>query len=98
MLEFSLSDDQRMIQDLARKFAWNEIIPVVQEYDQKHRVPLEILRKAHEAGFIHSHIPVEYGGGGKNSLDFCLIDGEMAYGCLGVATSLVNNNQALTPM
>jgi acyl-CoA dehydrogenase len=98
MLDFTLSEDQKMIQSLARKFARNEIIPAAKEHDENHKFPLEILQKAHEAGLISSHIPVEYGGGGQNSLVFCLISEEIAYGCLGTGTSLVNNNQALTPI
>lgn len=52
-----LSDDQREFQQLARKFAREEMIPREQHYDQTMEYPQEIFEKAWELGLINTHIP-----------------------------------------
>ncbi|MEW6442849.1 MAG: acyl-CoA dehydrogenase family protein [bacterium] len=98
MVDFSLSEDQRMVRDTARKFARNEILPVARQYDEGHRFPSEIIQRAHEIGLVNSAVPAEYGGGGQSSLVFCLISEELAYGCVGIANTILCNNQALMPV
>lgn len=56
-----LNDTQREIQDLARKFCKEEIIPVAAEYDQKGEYPHEIVKKAWALGFPNGHIPAHCG-------------------------------------
>jgi acyl-CoA dehydrogenase len=47
MIDFSLSDEQRRLLDLARKFSSNEIRPVALQYDRDGTYPEAILKKAH---------------------------------------------------
>ena len=56
-----LSPEQFEFQQLARKFAREEIIPVAAHHDKTGEYPLQLIKKAHELGIMNSHIPQEYG-------------------------------------
>ncbi|GAA95233.1 uncharacterized protein L969DRAFT_45001 [Mixia osmundae IAM 14324] len=84
---FSLSEDQRAYQDLARKFSAEHIIPVAAELDRSMAYPWEIIRKAHGAGLLNTHIPEAYGGPGLSLMDCALISEELAFACSGVQTA-----------
>ena len=62
MVDFRLSDEQKQIQSLARDFAKKEIIPVAAHHDETGEFPVEVVKKAWEAGLVNTKIPVEYGG------------------------------------
>lgn len=85
---FELNDMQREIQELARKFTKEEIIPVAAEYDKNGKYPWDIIKKAWSLGLIHKHIPKYCGGMEFNNFDGCLITEELAYGCTGILTAL----------
>ena len=57
MLHFQLSDEQRMIRDLARDFAEKEIKPLAEEYDQSGEFPWPVVRKAQEAELLNLNVP-----------------------------------------
>ena len=97
-MDFSLSTEQREIQDLALKFARNEMIPHAQEYDEKGIFPMEIFKKAWELGLINTCIPAEYGGSGFSAVDGVVIGEALAYGCMGMNTSFMANDLALLPI
>lgn len=61
-----LTDEQREFQDLARKFAKEEIIPKAAHYDKVGEYPWDIVKKAHGLGLMNGHIPSEYGDYGVN--------------------------------
>ncbi|MCB0320423.1 MAG: acyl-CoA dehydrogenase family protein [Bdellovibrionales bacterium] len=94
----SLTEDQVALQDEARKFSRQEIIPVAGELDEKSVFPREILKKAHALGLMNLHLPDTCGGTGLSLFDCCLVLEEIAAGCPGVATSLVANDLALLPV
>ncbi|KAF1775237.1 Acyl-CoA dehydrogenase/oxidase, N-terminal [Phytophthora cactorum] len=73
-----LSDDQREFQQLARKFAREEMIPKEKHYDQTMEYPQEIFEKAWELGLVNTHVPEKFGGLGLGSLDGCIIGEELA--------------------
>jgi acyl-CoA dehydrogenase len=98
MIDFSLSDDQKQLQELARKFTKEEIIPKAAHHDETGEYPHEIAKKAWELGLANTHIPVEYGGAGLSVLDGCIITEEFAYGCTGIATALEANSLAAAPV
>lgn len=56
-----LSDTQREMQDLARKFVKEEIIPVAAEYDRTGKYPWDVLKKAWSLGLLNKHIPQHCG-------------------------------------
>ena len=98
MIDFSLTEEQVQLQELARKFAREEIIPKAAYHDQTGEFPREIVRKVWEIGLMNTHVPVEYGGAGLGVLDGCLITEEFAYGCTGIATAMEANGLAAAPV
>jgi len=98
MVDFTLTDEQKNLRELAHDFAEKEIRPVAWEYDKDGTWPEDILRKAHEVGLMNTHAPEEYGGAGLGYLDGCLIEEELAWGCSGIQTSLGANGLASAPV
>jgi acyl-CoA dehydrogenase len=98
MIDFSLSDEQRALRDLAHDFALNEIRPVAAHHDQTGEFPREVVRKAWELGLLNTHIPQEYGGLGLGVLDGCLLAEENAWGCTGIGTAIEANGLAEAPL
>ncbi len=97
-INFTLTDDQRMLQDLARDFARNEIAPAAEHYDQTSEFPWPILKKAQAAGLVGVNIPAEYGGAGASLLEECLVGEALSWGCTGISTALLINNLACLPV
>lgn len=97
-MDFSLTTEQSEIQELALKFAKNEMIPHAQEFDEKGIFPSDIFKKAWELGLINTCIPAEYGGTGFTSVDGVIISEALAYGCMGMNTTFMANDLALLPI
>jgi len=98
MVDFTLTDEQKDLRELARSFAEKEIRPVAWEYDKDGTWPQGIIEKAWEVGLMNTHVPEEYGGPGLSYMDGCLIEEELGWGCSGVATSLNANGLASAPV
>ena len=98
MVDFTLTDEQQSICELAHDFAEKEMRPVAWEYDRDGTWPQAILEKAWELGLMNSFLPVEYGGPGLGVFDGVLIGEEIAWGCSGIGTSLSCNKLASTPI
>ncbi|KAF8975641.1 hypothetical protein BGZ46_008948 [Entomortierella lignicola] len=97
-VSFALSEDQLAIQDLARRFAEDEIIPVAAHHDRTGEYPTELIRKAWELGLVNTHIPQAYGGLGLGVFDGSLVSEELAYGCSGIQTAIEANGLAEAPL
>jgi acyl-CoA dehydrogenase len=98
MIGFDLSPEQAALQDMARKFSANEIRPRAEECDSAGRFPEEIYRKAFDLGLMTGFIPEALGGLGLDTLDLCIIQEELGWGCSGITTSMTANGLALTPI
>jgi acyl-CoA dehydrogenase len=98
MVDFALTEEQRQLQDLVRKFAQREIAPVAAELDREQRFSQEIVDKYFEIGLLHSTVPEEYGGCGLGCLDVCISAEELAAACGGVASYIGGNNLGLIPL
>lgn len=98
MIDFTLTEEQKALQDLAADFTRNEIIPKAAEYDQSGKYPHEILQKAWELGLMNINIPEKYGGMELGVLDSCISAEEIAYGCTGIGTAMEANNLAEAPL
>ncbi len=98
MIDFSLSEEQKLLQDLAKEFTDNEIKSVAAEYDKKAEFPTEVLRKAWEIGLMNVQIPEKFGGPGLGVLDDCIIGEELGVGCTGIGTSMMSNMLAEGPL
>jgi len=98
MIDLSLSDEQKSLQDLARQFGEKEMAPRVEHHDTTGEYPWEVIKKAHEVGLMNTHIPQEYGGLGLGVLDGCLIAEELSSFCSGMYTALEANGLAQAPL
>ncbi|HEY1538974.1 MAG TPA: acyl-CoA dehydrogenase family protein [Solirubrobacteraceae bacterium] len=98
MVDFTLTDEQKDLRELAHDFAEKEIRPVAWELDRDGGWPQAIIDKAHEVGLMNTHIPEEYGGAGLDYLSGCIIEEELSWGCSGVQTSLGANGLASAPV
>ncbi len=81
-MDFELSEEQKIIQDMAAKFAKRELEPVAAELDQtKNREILKVnLKKLAELGFMGLNIDPEYGGTGAGAVAFSLVMTELGTG------------------
>lgn len=95
---FELTQEQKEIKETALKFAKNEMWPVAASYDQSAEFPRPVLQKAWELGFMNTCIPTEYGGAGFSCVEATLITECLAYGCMGMNTSIMSNDLALLPI
>jgi len=98
VVDFTLTDEQKNLREMAHDFAQKEIRPVAWEYDRDGTWPQAIVEKAHEVGLMNTHVPEEYGGPGLSFLDGCLIEEELSWGCSGIQTSLGANGLAAAPV
>jgi acyl-CoA dehydrogenase len=98
VVDFTLTDEQKALRELARDFAAKEIRPVAWEYDRDGTWPQQIIEKAWEVGLMNTHVPEEYGGPEASYLDGCIIEEELAWGCSGIQTSVGANGLAATPV
>lgn len=77
-MHFELTEEQKIIQNTARKFAEKEILPTLEEDEKNHRFKTEIVKKMAELGFFGCAIPEEYGGTGMGFLESVLITEQIA--------------------
>lgn len=97
-LQLALTDDLKMLQELARDFTAKEITPKAEHYDRTGEWPWEIFHKARTVGLVNLNIPEEYGGLNATVLEECLVAEEMAYGCSGIETALMLNQLGSLPI
>ncbi len=92
-MDFNLTDEQKMIQEMARKFAEREIKPVAAEFDRTHAHPAEICAKMGELGLMGVTVPEEYGGAGMDYISYAvsLIEISKACASCGVIMSVCNS-------
>jgi len=97
-MDFGLSDEQLALQGTARRFAREQVAPIAAEHDRTSEFPREVIRQAWELGLSSTVIPTEFGGVGLSSVDSCIVTEEIAWGCSGIATSVMCNDLGLTPI
>ncbi len=97
-INFALSEEQKMIQQLAREFSRNEVAPVASHYDKTHEYPWPVVRKAQELGLTTMTVPEEYGGLGLSLFEEVLVGEEISWGCSGISTAIAVNGLAYLPV
>ncbi len=98
-MNFELSDEQKMVQQMARDFAANEIRPKAAELDKTERHPAEIIRKMAELNLLGIAIPEPYGGGGADIVSYVVTLEEISWGCASVGVIMsVNNSLVCDPV
>jgi len=97
-VDYFLTEEQRMLKELARKIAEEKIIPVRAELDEKEEFPWEILKVCAEAGLFGVAIPEEYGGSGGGVFENCLVVEELSRACIGVSVSYAASGLGAYPI
>ncbi|MEP1420971.1 MAG: acyl-CoA dehydrogenase family protein [Erythrobacter sp.] len=92
--QFSLTDDQLAIQEMAQRFTADNITPFAGEWDEKHIFPIDTIKKTAELGFGAIYVSEESGGIGLGRLEAALIMEAMAYGCPSTSAFISIHNMA----
>jgi len=91
MIGFELSDEQKQLQEIARRFAEKEIAPVSAQVDRisdpREAFPKDVIRKGFELGFHSLLIPEQYGGTGASAMEYAILLEELAAGDIGMANA-----------
>jgi glutaryl-CoA dehydrogenase (non-decarboxylating) len=77
VVDFTVTDENRLVRDSARAFAEAEIVPHIRRWDEDGGFPRELFAKMAEQGFLGAPIPEAYGGGGTDYLSFALLCEEL---------------------
>jgi len=77
-MDFTLSEEQLMIQEAARDFAQNELLPGIIERDDAQKFPAEQVKKMGELGFLGMMVDSKYGGSGLDTLSYVLVMEELS--------------------
>jgi alkylation response protein AidB-like acyl-CoA dehydrogenase len=86
MISFELTEEQRMLRDMVRDFTRTEIKPIADKIDEEECIPVSLIQKMGQLGLLGAAFPVEYGGGGFGEVGYCVMQEEIARGCLSTAT------------
>jgi alkylation response protein AidB-like acyl-CoA dehydrogenase len=93
-MDFSLTDDQRAIEDAARAFAQAELAPHSARWDEEKHFPVDVLKKAAELGFAGLYVQEDVGGSALSRLDASIVFEHLSYGDVTTAAFLSIHNMA----
>jgi alkylation response protein AidB-like acyl-CoA dehydrogenase len=88
----TLTEEQQMIQETARRFADAELAPRAGELDRTAEFPVEMFARMGELGFMGLVIPAEYGGTGTDTVSYAIVIEELARGCGSTALGVAAHN------
>ena len=91
-MDFSLTEEQQIIQAAAREFAQNEIAPIAAKFDESGEFPEASIRAAAELGFMGVEVPEAYGGAGLDPVSYALIMAEISAADASHGTIVSVNN------
>jgi alkylation response protein AidB-like acyl-CoA dehydrogenase len=91
-MDLKLSEEHKMIQDMARDFAQKEIAPIAAEIDEAGRFPSSTVKKMGDLGFMGIEVPEEYGGTGLDTLAYVLAVTEISKACASHGVIMSVNN------
>lgn len=94
MTQFSLTEDQLAIQEMAQKFTADAITPFAAEWDEKYIFPRDTIKQAADLGFGGIYVSEESGGIGLGRLESAIIMEAMAYGCPSTSAFVSIHNMA----
>lgn len=98
-MNFTLTEEQQMVRDMARRFAEDQIKPRAAELDRTHQHPADILEQMAELKLLGIAIPEEYGGGGMDYVSYALAMIEISKACASVGVIMsVNNSLYCSPV
>ncbi len=79
MIDFDLTDEQRLLEQTVREWGRREVAPHIKELDRAHRFDPNILPQMAELGLLGISVPVEYGGAGMDYISLGLASEELEY-------------------
>jgi butyryl-CoA dehydrogenase len=91
VMNYILTEEQQMIQEIARKIAEEKVKPIREKYDREDIFPADILKICAESDLMGLYIPQEYGGMKSSFLDYVLAIEELSKACIGVSVSYAAN-------
>ncbi|MCG6656935.1 acyl-CoA dehydrogenase [Halomonas campisalis] len=91
-MDFSLTDDQKALVQAAADFSKAELADHAAEWDATSHFPVDVIRRAGEAGFLGIYTPEEQGGMGLSRLDASLIFEQLSQGCIATTAYLTIHN------
>ncbi len=91
-MNFTLSDEQKMVQEMARSFAQKELAPAAGQMDAKGEFPTRFLPKMAELGLMGMMVPETWGGAGLDTISYVLALEEIAAACASTAVTMSVNN------
>ena len=91
-MDLNLTEEHRMIQDMARDFAQKEIAPIAAKIDEEGRFPVETVQKMGDLGFMGIEMPEEYDGTGLDTLSYVLAMIEISKACASHGVIMSVNN------
>jgi len=97
-LDYFLTEEQRMIQELAAQITKEKIRPVRAELDEKEEFPWEVMKTLAQADMFGLYIPEAYGGMGGGVFENCLAVEKLGEGCIGIATSFAASGLGAYPI
>ena len=77
-MEFALSEEHRLVQSTVREWATSRLLPLAAEMDRSGRYPPELITELGEMGLMGIYIPEAYGGGGMDTVSYCIALEEIA--------------------
>lgn len=91
-----MTEERKMIQESAREFATNEVLPLANELDPvKGDIPDELIQKMADMGYFGIKIPEQYGGLGLGTFEYCLVAEELSRGWMSVGSLIARTNTIL---
>ena len=78
-MDFTLTDEHKMIETMVYDFARREVMPIIKEHDRNHTFPYELLPKLAELGFLGVCLPVRYGGAGMDYISLGIVSEGLEY-------------------
>src|ERR1700760_1903406 len=93
-MNFELTDDQRAIEEMARRFAREKLAPFAAEWDETSHFPVDTLREAAALGFAGIYVKSDVGGSEMSRLDAAIIMEELSAGCTSTAAFISIHNMA----
>src|SRR5687768_15312691 len=98
-MEWTLSDEQLLVQRTAREFAAREVEPRARGLDREGTWPADLVRRLGELGLMGVAVPIEYGGAGADNVSYALAIEEISAACASVGVIMsVNNSLVCDPL
>ena len=93
-MDFQLTEEQTLIQDMARTFSDNELAPHAEKWDEEKKLDRSVFEKAAELGFMGIYQQEEYGGTGLGRLESALVFEQLARGDISHTAMITIHNMA----